>query len=121
MDLTPDVVELFGGYALAIVIGYVIAALLFGRAWSGATHADELPRLPVFLRFDHRRVVVIGGGNIAASKIPALLAAGGNVTVVSPSVSRAIDRSRVTVIEREFHPADLDGAWFVTAAATPEV
>ncbi len=81
----------------------------------------ELPRLPVFLRFDRRRVVVVGGGAVAASKIPALVAAGGAVTVVAPSVSPAIDRSHVTVIEREFRPEDLDGAWFVTAAATPAV
>jgi uroporphyrin-III C-methyltransferase/precorrin-2 dehydrogenase/sirohydrochlorin ferrochelatase len=121
MDLTPDVVELFGGYALAVVIGYAIAAALFGRAIGKTAMDDQLPRLPVFLRFDHRRVVVIGGGNVAASKIPALLAAGGNVTVVAPSISRAIERARVTVIEREFQPSDLDGAWFVTAAATPEV
>ena len=120
MNFTPDVVEMFGGYALAIVIGYVIAALLYGRAVNGG-HDDALPRLPVFLRFDHRRVVVVGGLNVAASKIPALLSAGGNVTVVAPSISKAIDRSRVTAIEREFVPADLDGAWFVTAAATPEI
>jgi siroheme synthase-like protein len=81
----------------------------------------ELSRLPVFLRFDRRRVVVVGGGIVAASKIPALVAAGGAVTVVAPRVSPAIDRSRVTVIEREFRPEDLDGAWFVTAAATPAV
>jgi siroheme synthase-like protein len=81
----------------------------------------ELSRLPVFLRFDRRRVVVVGAGTVAASKIPALVAAGGAVTVVAPRVSPAIDRSRVTVIEREFRPEDLDGAWFVTAAATPAV
>jgi len=81
----------------------------------------ELSRLPVFLRFDRRRVVVVGAGTVAASKIPALVAAGGAVTVVAPHVSPAIDRSRVTVIERGFRPEDLDGAWFVTAAATPAV
>ena len=92
-----------------------------GRRCHAATQTVELPRLPVFLRFDRRRVVVVGGGTVAASKIPALVAAGGAVTVVAPSVSPAIDRSRVTVIEREFRPDDLDGAWFVTAAATPAV
>ena len=121
MDFTPDVVEMFGGYALAIVIGYAIAAALFGRLLRGATESEALPRLPVFLRFDHRRVVVVGGGAVAASKIPALLAAGGNVTVIAPSISRAIDRARVTVLERAFEPCDLDGAWFVTAAATADV
>jgi uroporphyrin-III C-methyltransferase / precorrin-2 dehydrogenase / sirohydrochlorin ferrochelatase len=121
MNLTPDVVELFGGYALAIVAGYAIAAWLFTKTQRQAADGESLPRLPVFLRFDRRRVVVVGGGMVAASKIPALLAAGGSVTVVAPQLTRAIDRSRVTVVEREFQPSDLDGAWFVTAAATPEV
>jgi uroporphyrin-III C-methyltransferase / precorrin-2 dehydrogenase / sirohydrochlorin ferrochelatase len=121
MDLTPDVVESFGGYALAIVTGYALAGWLFARAQRGAAVGEALPRLPVFLRFDQRRVVVVGGGTVAASKIPALLAAGGNVTVIAPSIARSIDRARVTIIEREFKPSDLDGAWFVTAAATPAV
>lgn len=117
---TPPIVEWFGGYALALVIGYAIGAWLFGRQ-RRAADGEALPRLPVFLRFDQRRVVVVGGGQVAASKIPALLAAGGNVTVIAPRISRAIDPARVTVIEREFQPGDLDGAWFVTAAATPAI
>lgn len=121
MTTTPDLVELFGGYALAIVAGYAIAAWLFARAQRSSGEDSALPRLPVFLRFDRRRVVVVGGGAVAAAKIPALLAAGGNVTVVAPSISAAIDRTRVTVIERGFQPSDLDGAWFVTAAATHDV
>jgi uroporphyrin-III C-methyltransferase / precorrin-2 dehydrogenase / sirohydrochlorin ferrochelatase len=65
--------------------------------------------------------VVIGGGAVAASKIPALLAAGADVTVVAPSISGEIDRTRVRTLEREFTASDLDGAWFATAAATPDV
>ena len=119
---TPDVVEWFGGYALALVAGYAISAWLLARQQrAGDASADALPRLPVFLRFDHRRVVVVGGGHVAASKIPALLAAGADVTVIAPEISAAIDRSRVTAITGEFAASDLDGAWFVTAAATPQV
>lgn len=119
--VTPPVVEWFGGYAFALVVGYAIGAWLLGRQSRSGSAPDALPRLPVFLRFDRRRVVVVGAGGVAASKVPALLAAGGNVTVIAPRVSRQIDRARVTVIEREFQATDLDGAWFVTAAATPEV
>lgn len=121
MGTPPDVVQLFGGYALALVAGYAIAAWLLARQLSARTASDPLPRLPVFLRFDHRPVVVVGGGPVAASKIPALLAAGADVTVVAPRISAAIDRSQVRAIEREFTASDLDGAWFVTAAATPAV
>jgi siroheme synthase-like protein len=108
-----------GGYALALAVGLTLGALLRRRHRDAAP--DPLPRLPVFLRFDHRRVVVVGGGTVAASKIPALLAAGADVTVVAPSIAPAIDRSRVRVVERGFAAGDLDGAWFATAAATPSV
>ena len=122
MATPPDVVQWFGGYAFALVVGYAIGAWLLGRQQRGDGASGEgLARLPVFLRFDHRPVVVIGGGAVAASKIPALLAAGAEVTVIAPEISDSIDRSRVTAITGEFQPSDLDGAWFVTAAATPEV
>ena len=91
------------------------------RRRSPRAGTPALDRLPVFVRFDGRRTVVVGGGAMAAAKIPALLAAGADVTVIAPHVSAAIDRARVRVVERPFVPADLDGAWFVTAAATPEV
>ena len=110
---------LFAGLSIALAIGIAL-----GRKGSTAPSqpADpSVPRLPVFLRFDGRRVVVVGAGVVAASKIPALLAAGAGVTVIAPEVSSAIDRSRVRVVQRAFQAADLDGAWFVTAAATPAV
>jgi siroheme synthase-like protein len=110
---------LAGGGAVALAAGAWLE-----RRRSAVRHGTTdpvVPRLPVFLRFDGRRVVVVGGGSVAASKIPALLDAGADVTLVAPDVHPAIDRARVRVVERRFGPADLDGAWFVTAAATPEV
>lgn len=75
---------------------------------------------PVFLKLAGLPVVVVGGGKVAAGKLDGLLAAGARVTVIAP---HAIDevRHRATVIERAFEPADLDGARWVVAAATPEV
>jgi siroheme synthase-like protein len=108
----------YGGYALVFLAGCIAGCL---RPQVSRTIADTLPRLPVFLRFDGRRVVVVGGGTTAAAKIPALLAAGARVTVIAPAVGPGIERMPVQVRRRRFLPADLDGAWFVTAAATPEV
>lgn len=113
------------GYGVAVAIGAGASAFVATRLRQDkrvlAESVEPLPRLPVFLRFDDRRVVVVGGGAVAATKIPALLAAGARLTVVAPSIAAAIRQQPVEVIEREFVPADLDGAWFVTAAATPEV
>lgn len=79
---------------------------------------------PVFLKLAGERVVVVGGGPVAASKLDGLLAAGARVTVVAPEVVPEI-RNRATVveavIEAAFEPAHLDGARWVVAAATPEV
>lgn len=78
---------------------------------------------PVFLKLAGLRVVVVGGGEVAASKLAGLLDAGARVTVIAPAISDAI-RARgaeVALIERGFQPGDLDGARWVVAAATPEV
>jgi len=76
---------------------------------------------PAFLNLRSRRAVVVGGGPVAASKLEALLAAGADVTVVAPEVVPEIDRPGVTVVRRPFEDADLDGAWWVVAAAPPHV
>src|SRR4051794_7689332 len=83
--------------------------------------------LPLFLNLAGRRVVLVGAGPVAAAKLQQLLAARAAVCVVAPQVTAAIDEAVAggapgcTIVRREFAPADLDGAWLVVAAATPEV
>jgi uroporphyrin-III C-methyltransferase/precorrin-2 dehydrogenase/sirohydrochlorin ferrochelatase len=43
------------------------------------------------LRLEGRRVLVVGGGRVAQRRVPALLDAGARVTLVSPSVTPALD------------------------------
>jgi len=83
----------------------------------------DRPRLngyPANLVVAGRRCVVVGGGRIAARKIEALLDAGAEVHVVAPSLSGDVrawrDAGRLTVSERPFVAADLDGAWLATTA-----
>jgi len=76
---------------------------------------------PAFLKLQGRRVVVVGGGPVAASKLAALQAAGAQVLVVAPEICDAIRAADVEIIQRTFAPADLDLAWFVVAAAPPDV
>ena len=72
---------------------------------------------PAFLKLGGRSVVVVGGGRVAAAKLDALLDAGARVTVVAPEVRPELVQAGVAVTRREFVPQDLDGAWFVVAAA----
>ena len=66
-------------------------------------------------------MVVVGGGPVAAGKIDGLLAAGAIVTVVAPAIRPEIERPGIALIKRRFESSDLDGAWWVVAAAPPEV
>ncbi len=45
---------------------------------------------PAFLKLDGRRVVIVGGGPVAASKLAALKAAGADILVVAPDVCAEI-------------------------------
>src|SRR6187549_316955 len=76
---------------------------------------------PVFLKLDGRRVLLVGGGPVAASKLDGLLEAGARVTVVAPEVRPEIERAGVDVQRRPFATSDLEGSWWVVAAAPPDV
>ena len=78
-------------------------------------------KFPAFLDLTSRKVVVVGGGPVAAGKIDSLLSAGARVTVVAPQIHPEIERADVEIVRREFRDEDLDGAWWVVAAAPPEV
>lgn len=62
-------------------------------------------------------MVVVGGGHVAQRRIPALIAAGADVEVVSPHVTPAIEgmlgSGELRWTERGFTPGDLDEAWYV--------
>ena len=76
---------------------------------------------PTFLKLAGRPVLVVGGGPVAASKLASLMAAGADVTVVAPAVVPEIAGAGVHIETREFRPGDLDGIWFIVAAAPSEV
>jgi siroheme synthase-like protein len=81
---------------------------------------DE-PLFPSFLKLRGRSVLLVGGGAVAVAKHASLVTAGARVTVVAPAIDERLRQPGTTLVERGFEPADLDGAWFVVAAATPEV
>jgi uroporphyrin-III C-methyltransferase / precorrin-2 dehydrogenase / sirohydrochlorin ferrochelatase len=76
---------------------------------------------PTFLRLTGRRVVLVGGGRVAAGKLQGLIAEGAQVTVVAPEIRPELEQPGVVIERRDFEDADLDGAWYVVAAAPPEV
>src|SRR5690349_9517381 len=80
-----------------------------------------VPYFPAFLDLVRRRVVVVGGGHVATTKVQALLPCRPwPLIVVAPDVSETIEAAANTgQVEwrgRAFEPADLDGAELVFAA-----
>lgn len=75
---------------------------------------------PMFVKLDGQPCVVVGAGRIAEQKISALLASGARVIVIAPraadSIQSAAAAGRLTWLEREFNPSDLDGKVLVVAA-----
>jgi uroporphyrin-III C-methyltransferase/precorrin-2 dehydrogenase/sirohydrochlorin ferrochelatase len=79
--------------------------------------------LPLFLKLEGRKALVVGGGRVAAGKVAGLRGTGARVTVVAPNVRDEVFSTGValTVERRGFDASDLDGAWLAIAAAPPEV
>ena len=78
---------------------------------------------PVFLKLEGRPVLVVGAGPVAAGKLRPLVDSGARVTVVAPDVVDEIAAMAedLTIVRRPFEPGDVDGMWYVVAAAPPEV
>lgn len=80
---------------------------------------------PLFLKLDGRKVLVVGGGPIAAGKVAALLETGAVITVVAPDLRQELlDLSavgKISIERRCYQSSDLGGVWLVVAAAPPEV
>ena len=75
---------------------------------------------PVVLRLGGRRVLVVGGGQVAARRAAGLLAAGARVVAVSPAFSPGFARlgpaGGVRRVRRAYRAGDMAGASLVVAA-----
>ncbi|MFF5425024.1 MULTISPECIES: uroporphyrinogen-III C-methyltransferase [unclassified Streptomyces] len=84
-------------------------------------HAEH-PAYPVGLRLAGRRVVVLGGGQVAQRRLPALIAAGADITLVSPSATPSVEAmaeaGEITWVKRRYEDGDLAEAWYALVATT---
>ncbi|MCW2521309.1 MAG: uroporphyrinogen-III C-methyltransferase [Mycobacterium sp.] len=77
----------------------------------------------VGLRLNGKKVVVVGGGSVAQRRIPLLLANGADVHVITRAATPAVEALEgITLVLRDFHAGDLEGAWYAIAATSePDV
>ena len=83
-----------------------------------------VPYYPMCADLNGRACVVIGGGLVAQRKTTTLLSYGARVTVISPAVTKRLERlarqGAIRRVPRPFRPGDLQGAWLVYAATDDE-
>ena len=89
---------------------------------AGTDHAPYL----LALRLAGRRVTIIGGGTVAARRVPALLDSGADVVIISPELSPQLAEfaaaGRIRWTQRGYAPGDCAGAWLVGACTSdPDV
>ena len=70
---------------------------------------------PVMINIREKKVVVGGGGKVAARKIKTLLAEQAAVTVVSPTLHADIPQAEIQWLSRPYQTGDLEGAKLVFA------
>lgn len=75
---------------------------------------------PIYLTLDGRRVVVIGGGEVAERKVESLLGTGASITVISPDVTARIEslaqEEKIQLHRRVFQTGDCAGAALIFSA-----
>lgn len=80
---------------------------------------------PAFLNLKDKIAVVIGGGKVAERKVLTLLKAGSDVKVISPYLTKRIEkeklRGRIKHIPRQYRKGDLKDVFLVIAATDSPV
>src|SRR5438874_2098859 len=75
---------------------------------------------PVYLNLKAKRVVVVGGGEVAERKVESLLGTEASIVVISPEVTRRLDalekEKQVELHRRAYRPGDCAGAALVLSA-----
>ena len=70
---------------------------------------------PVMMNIRGKRVVIIGGGKVAARKIKSLLMEEADILLISPNIHSSIPQSEITWIKRCYKSGDLEGAKLIFA------
>ena len=72
--------------------------------------------LPVNIRIDNRRILFVGGGNIAMHKIRTVEQYTRNITIVAPEIHDELQGKGFDLVSKEYEESDLDGFFLVYAS-----
>jgi len=76
---------------------------------------------PLFVNMSGRKVLVVGGGNVAERRVKVLASFGADITVISPEVTEYIEHTSLCLLKRKYKEGDIAAiAPFLVIAATGE-
>jgi uroporphyrin-III C-methyltransferase / precorrin-2 dehydrogenase / sirohydrochlorin ferrochelatase len=113
-----------GGWRQITALHDLLPVRHFGRAacrrYGGPMPEPSTRLYPLFCDLRGRRVLVVGGGAVAARKIDALLSTGARIEVVAQAVHARVAQwaaaGRLQLIASAFAAEQVAGAWLVIAA-----
>ncbi len=73
----------------------------------------SLSFLPVSLRIEGRKIVIIGGGRVGLHKATILSRFTQQATVISPTFREGFEELPFTLLRKSYEPQDLEGAFLV--------
>lgn len=80
----------------------------------------ERPYFPLFIDISKKKILIVGGGSIAARRAETLAHFAGDITVVAPEITEAVRKlereGKLKCIRRAYQDEDIDGADMVLAA-----
>jgi len=87
--------------------------------------AERRPFFPLFVDMSGRKALIAGGGKVAGRRIPVLLAAGADITVISPQageyIENAASQGAIRLLKRPYQEGDVTALTpFLVIAATDD-
>lgn len=80
----------------------------------------ERPHFPLFIDISDKKILIVGGGSIAARRAETLALFAGDITVIAPEITEAVlkleKEEKLTCVCRAYRDEDIDGADIVLAA-----
>jgi len=74
---------------------------------------EDLQFLPISINVTNKKILLVGGGNVATHKGTIMARFVENVTVISPAFTEEIRKLPFTFIEKEYEKSDLAGFFLV--------
>jgi len=87
-------------------------------------YGDTMNTFPLFFKLEGRKVLIVGGGEVALRKADLLSRAGACITILAPDISHEIREllsdNKHELIEKNYHKSYMSGARVIIAATDDE-